>query len=208
VAEPEGDTLINVALECATAAHISQKRKAFDDPYIVHPIRVFEMARDIGLNEEAQAAALLHDVVEDTYIMQHDLIALKFPDRTVDLVMLLTKDWKDETPEDLQAAMKVVYYSKISNDQDAASLKTLDRADNLNDMTRMLTKPEGCRIKPKDARRWAENYFKKTAREFPMVLQAASPDAVALWARAMYQLKEALYKEVGDEGHPILMPSR
>ena len=59
-------TLLERAQSVANLAHDTQKRKGLDVAYITHPLRVFVAARSIGLSEEAQAAALLHDVVEDT----------------------------------------------------------------------------------------------------------------------------------------------
>ncbi len=60
--------LINRALVFATTAHaeVGQQRKYTGEPYIVHPIEVMMMVRKHGGTDEMQAAALLHDVVEDT----------------------------------------------------------------------------------------------------------------------------------------------
>jgi (p)ppGpp synthase/HD superfamily hydrolase len=56
------------ALEFARAAHesVGQRRKHTDEPYIVHPIAVAELVRTVPHSQEMIAAALLHDVVEDT----------------------------------------------------------------------------------------------------------------------------------------------
>lgn len=56
------------ALRFATAAHgsIDQRRKYTGEPYIVHPVAVAELVRSVPHNETMIAAALLHDVVEDT----------------------------------------------------------------------------------------------------------------------------------------------
>jgi (p)ppGpp synthase/HD superfamily hydrolase len=52
----------------ATEAHgaIDQRRKYTGEPYIVHPIAVAELVRSVPHTPEMIAAALLHDVVEDT----------------------------------------------------------------------------------------------------------------------------------------------
>ena len=54
----------------ATAAHgaIGQKRRYCGRDYIVHPIAVAELVRSVPHTEAMLAAALLHDVVEDTHI--------------------------------------------------------------------------------------------------------------------------------------------
>lgn len=50
----------------AAAAHQGQKRKYVDEPYINHPIRVSEYCQRYSANLSIAAAALLHDVLEDT----------------------------------------------------------------------------------------------------------------------------------------------
>lgn len=56
------------ALDFARAAHesIDQRRKHTGEPYIVHPIAVAELVKTVPHTPEMVAAALLHDVVEDT----------------------------------------------------------------------------------------------------------------------------------------------
>ena len=58
--------MIRLALDTAVDAHKDQRRKS-GEPYILHPIAVANIvADDIGLGAPSIAAALLHDVVEDT----------------------------------------------------------------------------------------------------------------------------------------------
>lgn len=61
-------SLTHRALAFATSAHasINQRRRYTGEPYIVHPIAVARLVRSIGGTNEMIAAALLHDVVEDT----------------------------------------------------------------------------------------------------------------------------------------------
>ena len=54
------------AMKLASMAHAGQHRKFSDDPYIVHPIAVAETVHRFGGTPEMMAAALLHDVLEDT----------------------------------------------------------------------------------------------------------------------------------------------
>lgn len=58
--------IIRKARNLAEAAHSGQIRKYTGEPYINHPIAVAKMVCAAGLGSEAIAAALLHDVVEDT----------------------------------------------------------------------------------------------------------------------------------------------
>lgn len=140
----------------ASSAHFGQTRKGCQTAYFVHPCRVAQAARHAGLSEDAQAAAYLHDVVEDTRMTFNDLMAQGFNGRTLALVRLLTKWWPDTAKDDVKAQHKPKYYAKILADQEAVALKLLDRADNLADMARVLP----------GKRRWVRRYVVKTEAEF------------------------------------------
>ena len=58
--------LINKAKMLAGKAHEGQMRKYSGMPYIVHPIEVATIVQSVDHTDEMIAAALLHDVVEDT----------------------------------------------------------------------------------------------------------------------------------------------
>ena len=60
--------LVQKALTFATIAHDGQIRKYTKQPYIVHPIEVMEIVSTVEHDDEMLAAALLHDVVEDTIV--------------------------------------------------------------------------------------------------------------------------------------------
>lgn len=62
------DDLERRAYEFARAAHAAagQRRKYTGEPYIVHPAAVAELVRSVPHTPQMVAAALLHDVVEDT----------------------------------------------------------------------------------------------------------------------------------------------
>ena len=65
--------IIYQALVIAFNAHDGQVRKS-GEPYIHHPLEVAKIvAKDIGLDFESIASAILHDVVEDTPITLNDL---------------------------------------------------------------------------------------------------------------------------------------
>ena len=83
------EVMLDKVLEFATAAHGDQKRKYTGDPYINHPIAVAEIVKTVPHTDEMIAAALLHDVVEDTHVTI-DQIANKFGDKVAELVGWLT----------------------------------------------------------------------------------------------------------------------
>ena len=61
----EGENLIVKAFKIAYKAHDGQLR-ASGEPYIIHPIAVADLLKEIGAGSSVIAAGLLHDVVEDT----------------------------------------------------------------------------------------------------------------------------------------------
>lgn len=87
------EDLVSRALTFATAAHaaVGQKRKYSGEDYILHPIAVAEIVKSVAPRVDMIAAALLHDVVEDT-ACSHALLLEVFGDRVADLVWWLTDD--------------------------------------------------------------------------------------------------------------------
>lgn len=84
--------LIRKALELAERAHAGQTRSGSGGmAYIHHPIAVAELLAEHGYGEETVAAALLHDVVEDSEIGVEE-IAARFGPRVAKLVEVLSDD--------------------------------------------------------------------------------------------------------------------
>lgn len=87
--------LLEQALRTAALAHRSQTRKATDIPYITHPCAVaLALVRAGYQDDELLAAALLHDVVEDTDVTLADLQE-QFSARVCELVAAMTEKKKD-----------------------------------------------------------------------------------------------------------------
>ncbi|HEV7347099.1 HD domain-containing protein [Telluribacter sp.] len=83
----------------AEEAHGEQKRKYSQLPYIVHPVAVMNLCREYTDEVPALAAALLHDVLEDTPVTAHQLHAylLSVMNRPeADRTLRLVKDLTDE----------------------------------------------------------------------------------------------------------------
>lgn len=92
--------IVDRALDFATAAHasIGQVRKYTGEPYIVHPIEVREILLQFAVNtvtQEQEAAALLHDVVEDTPVTIQEIDS-RFGPKVAELVAGLTDVSKPE----------------------------------------------------------------------------------------------------------------
>lgn len=131
------------AMKTACAAHLGQTDKG-DVPYIFHPIHVAEQMDDAI----SCAAALLHDVVEDTPITL-EALAREFPPAVTEAVRLLTHD--ADTPY-------FAYLSRIRTDSVAKKVKLADIAHNA-DQTRLALSG----LSPEEMRRLAEKYEKARA---------------------------------------------
>lgn len=85
-------SLYGRAVSFAAGAHeaIDQRRKYSDEPYIVHPLAVADLLREVdGHTEIMLAAAVCHDVLEDTPVKRHHL-ELELGLGVADLVEWLT----------------------------------------------------------------------------------------------------------------------
>jgi (p)ppGpp synthase/HD superfamily hydrolase len=84
--------LLRAAYEKASAAHEGQVRNGSGGlPYIEHPLAVAARLERHGYGEEVLAAALLHDVVEDSETTVEELRG-EFGDRVAELVSALSDD--------------------------------------------------------------------------------------------------------------------
>lgn len=87
--KPEDVQLLRQAFEVARNAHEGQTRKS-GEPYITHPISVATQLAEWRLDAQGLAAALLHDVLEDTGVSKATL-AEGFGKSVADLVDGLSK---------------------------------------------------------------------------------------------------------------------
>lgn len=110
------------AAEIATELHAGQKDKA-GFPYILHPQRVAEMVRLSGGNWAQEAAAWLHDVLEDTTCTSQDLLRRDIPAIVVSLVEILTKRASEPTE---------TYLLNVHASAPACEIKVCDIHDNLS----------------------------------------------------------------------------
>ncbi|MEH7414994.1 HD domain-containing protein [Neobacillus drentensis] len=65
--------VIEKALHIAAKAHVNQRRKGSDIPYITHPVAVGMILMRAGYNDKLIAAGILHDTVEDTDLTLMDI---------------------------------------------------------------------------------------------------------------------------------------
>ena len=123
--------LVNKAYEAARVAHISQQRSS-GEAYINHPIAVARIVADIGLDDISLAAALLHDVVEDTEITLED-VQRNFGDEVASLVDGVTKleRLQFDSREAQQAATMRKMLVAMARDMRVLIIKLADRLHNM-----------------------------------------------------------------------------
>lgn len=102
-AAAERSPLVRAALEKARAAHQGQVRNGSGGmPYVEHPVTVAALLDEQGYGEETLAAALLHDVVEDSETTLEELHDL-FGDDVAGMVGALTDDESIESYRERKA---------------------------------------------------------------------------------------------------------
>ncbi len=130
--------LIRKAFDVAVDAHKDQRRKS-GEAYIFHPIAVAKIvASEIGLGATSIAAALLHDVVEDTPITVEDIERL-FNPKVAQMVEGLTKI--SLVQKDLNASIQAENFRKmiltLNDDVRVILIKLADRLHNMQTMESM-----------------------------------------------------------------------
>ncbi len=136
----EDKKLIRQAFDIAVDAHKDQRRKS-GEAYIFHPIAVAKIvASEIGLDATSIAAALLHDVVEDTTYSLED-IRNQFGDTVARIVDGLTKISHLEHDKDvsLQAENFRKMLLTLNDDVRVIIIKIADRLHNMQTMDSMRT---------------------------------------------------------------------
>lgn len=134
----EDKKLIRKAFDVAVDAHKEQRRKS-GEAYIFHPIAVAKIvAAEIGLGATSIAAALMHDVVEDTDISVEDIERM-FNPKIAKIVEGLTKIAKVKTEQDisLQAENFRKMLLTLHEDVRVILIKIADRLHNMQTMGSM-----------------------------------------------------------------------
>ncbi|MAM29269.1 MAG: RelA/SpoT family protein [Flavobacteriaceae bacterium] len=137
--------LIRSAFDVAVDAHKDQRRKS-GEAYVFHPIAVAKIvASEIGLDATSIAAALLHDVVEDTDYTLADLEQL-FGETVARIVDGLTKI--SNMPYDGDVSLQAENFRKmlltLNEDIRVIIIKIADRLHNMQTMDSM---PEHKQVK-------------------------------------------------------------
>src|SRR5699024_5537324 len=136
----EDKKLIRKAFDVAVDAHKDQRRKS-GEAYIFHPIAVARIvASEIGLDATSIAAALLHDVVEDTDYTVEDMREM-FGENVAKIVDGLTKI--ANMPTDMDVSMQAENFRRmlltLHEDIRVIIIKIADRLHNMQTMDSMPT---------------------------------------------------------------------
>jgi (p)ppGpp synthase/HD superfamily hydrolase len=168
----------------ADNAHGDQMRKYSNERYIVHPVRVMEICEQYTNDVTVLAAALLHDVLEDTAVGKRELgnflsgiMEKEQASRTLELVDQLTDVFiKADYPALNRRARRSREAERLSKvSPDAQTVKYADIIDNTRDIA-------------KDETDFALTYL----RECQQLLQSISDGNPDLYERAVNTVNESL----------------
>jgi guanosine-3',5'-bis(diphosphate) 3'-pyrophosphohydrolase len=135
--KPEEATRVGAAYVFADAAHRGQQRIS-GEPYISHPLAVAETLAGWHLDPHALAAALLHDVMEDTAITKEQ-IAERFGKVAADLVDGVSKldRIEHQSFEEAQAENFRKMLLAMARDVRVILIKLADRLHNMRTLDAM-----------------------------------------------------------------------
>lgn len=133
--------LIRKAFDVALDGHREQRRKS-GEAYIFHPIAVARIvAQEIGLDATSIAAALLHDVVEDSDDYSIDDIEQLFGETIAKIVNGLTKISSLSKGQDMDVSLQAENFRKmlltLNDDVRVIIIKIADRLHNMQTMDAM-----------------------------------------------------------------------
>jgi guanosine-3',5'-bis(diphosphate) 3'-pyrophosphohydrolase len=138
------NSILQQVKDFAQKAHGEQKRKYTGKPYIVHPEAVMKITQEYTDNVAAHAAALLHDVLEDTEVepeeMQKFLFEIMEPEDatlTFKLVNDLTDIYtKEKYPQYNRRKRKELEAKRLEKSHTLSqTIKYADLIDNTIDIT-------------------------------------------------------------------------
>lgn len=117
--------IVEQAALLAVRAHATQVRKEADTPYITHPFMVALILARYGFSETVLAAALTHDVLEDTEVSESEL-RQAIGEEAFAIVQTVTNDdtlsWEEK---------KKAYIESVRNgSEEAKAVATADKIHN------------------------------------------------------------------------------
>ena len=129
-----GSEPARAAFELAARAHAGQDRKGDGSPYIRHPVEVARLLHREGVGDDVtMAAALLHDVVEDTGVEAaeirerfggevHGLVEAMTEDKAIEPYRARKEHHREQVEAAGPAAVRIYVADKLANLRDMRSL--------------------------------------------------------------------------------------
>src|SRR5215468_8883086 len=182
---PPDVALVERAFKFSEHAHQGQFRKS-GEPYIKHPLAVASILSQWRLDAQGLAAALLHDVMEDTSVTKHQ-IESSFGKPVADMVDGVSKldQIEFQSREDQQAESFRKMLLAMAQDVRVILIKLADRLHNMRTLDAM-----------------APTHRQRIARE---TLDIYAPIANRLGLNALYQeLQELAFKHLYPTRHRVL----
>ncbi len=177
--------LLYRAYEFAKKAHDGQKRES-GEPYIIHPCAIARILINLGMDVNTIAAALLHDVIEDTPVT-YEQVAEEFSVEIADLVNGVTKLERIQftSREEFQAESLRKMFLAMARDIRVLIIKLADRLHNMR--TLQYRTPEKQKL---TARETLEIYAPLAHRLGISTIEWEMEDLALLY------LDEAAYREI------------
>lgn len=129
----ESISLMDRAIVFATRAHSGTYRKGTKIPYIVHPIEAAAIVSTMTNDPDMIAAAVLHDVVEDTDATVEE-ISFFFNERIAKLVEAESEDKRKDLPPQetwMIRKMETLEFLRNEADREAKILALADKLSNI-----------------------------------------------------------------------------
>jgi len=165
--------LLEKAHRLMLKAHGQQVRKTDGSPYVVHPMMVAKKLARLNFHDEVIAAAMIHDVLEDTDITEQQL-RQELGDEVVDIILPLSENKKLEWEE-----RKKKYITDVKNAGHAT--KAVSIADKIHNLESVIEthKTMGPAIwtkfnRGKEQKMWFEKEMLKSFQEswdHPMIAE-------------------------------------
>ena len=123
--------LVRRAYLCAEKAHSGQTRRS-GEPYVTHPLAVAHILADMHMDHQSLAAAMLHDVIEDTEVDKLEIIE-QFGSTVAELVDGVSKltQFEFQTQAEKQAENFQKMAMAMARDLRVILVKLADRLHNM-----------------------------------------------------------------------------
>jgi (p)ppGpp synthase/HD superfamily hydrolase len=158
------DNIIEKAVRASVAAHKDQTRKGDDLPYIIHPFMVALKLAKYNFSDSVIAAALTHDVLEDTEYPE-DKLKNELGEEVLEIVKAVTNDDSLPWEEKKEKYIKTVR----AGSEGAKAVAVADKIHNLESLL-LAYSEQGPELwkkfnRGKEQKLWFENEVLKMLKE-------------------------------------------